>query len=196
MPTSLTKPAAATGRHGIPGIRWLLYLAGLTGLVRTAGEFIGEAGAPAEDIDPAIRTEPADLNPKAVVWTAICLLLGLWAIVVAVYPLFRYLQYERTGGLQPSKVLVSVPPLPPQPRLQENAKRDLQDLRAAENTALNSYQWVDRGRGIVSIPIGRAIQIVAQRGVPPSQPGGARYYNPQSGSRQTGFEGKVEPEPR
>lgn len=194
MPTTPAKSAAH--KRALPGVRWLLYLAGLAGIVRTAETSLGEAGASSDEIDPTVRTEPADLNAKAVFLTGVGLLLALWASVLAIYPLFTYYEYERTGGKSPWKVLRYLPPLPPQPRLQANAKTDLNHFRAAEDAALNSYRWVDRGRGVVSIPIGRAIQILAQRGMPPSQPGGTQYYNPQAGSRQTGFEGKVEPEPR
>ncbi len=123
-------------------------------------------------------------------------LLGLWAVVVTIYPVFQYFKYERTGGLEPSKVLVPLPPFPPQPRLQEDPAADLEQFRARENAELNSYRWVDRARGIASIPIARAIQIVARQGIPPSLPGGKQYYTPQAGSRETGFEGKVEPIPR
>ncbi len=62
---------------------------------------------------------------------------------------------------------------------------------------MNSYRWVDRANGVVSIPIDRAIQIVAQRGIPPQPaPNNMTYFDPQVGTRRTGFEGKVAPEPR
>jgi hypothetical protein len=87
-------------------------------------------------------------------------------------------------------------PLPPQPRVQSNPREDLRDFRAREISDLNSYRWVNRKKNVITIPIGRAIQILAQRGVPSSRPGGDKYYAPQAGTRETGFEGKVEPEPR
>lgn len=39
-------------------------------------------------------------------------------------------------------------------------------LYAAQNQKLNSYGWEDRSRGIVHIPIGRAIDLLLQRGLP------------------------------
>jgi hypothetical protein len=39
-------------------------------------------------------------------------------------------------------------------------------MQAAEDSLLKSYGWIDRERGIVRIPIDRAIEILAQRGLP------------------------------
>jgi hypothetical protein len=39
-------------------------------------------------------------------------------------------------------------------------------LRAWEDEQLHGYAWVDKGSGAVRIPIERAIEIVAERGLP------------------------------
>jgi len=39
-------------------------------------------------------------------------------------------------------------------------------MRADENKILSSYDWVDRDHGVVRIPIERAIEILADRGLP------------------------------
>jgi len=47
--------------------------------------------------------------------------------------------------------------------------RPVQELRAfreAEDERLSTYGWVDQSKGVVHIPIERAIDIVAQRGLP------------------------------
>jgi hypothetical protein len=166
------------------------------GLVRTAGESLDELGAGKEAIDPSTQAEGGDLNFTAVFIVGAGLLLSLWAIIVALYPLFTYFKYERTGGKAPSKVLAYVPPLPPYPRNESAPFIVLKQFRAREEAALNSYRWVDRGKGIVSIPIAQAIRIVAQRGIPPSKPGGTKYYHPSAGDMNTGLENKVERLPR
>jgi hypothetical protein len=56
--------------------------------------------------------------------------------------------------------------LPPEPRLQVNAPLDLQHWRAQEDSILTNYDWVDRNNGIVRIPIDRAMELIARRGVP------------------------------
>lgn len=81
--------------------------------------------------------------------------------------------------------------IPPEPRIQSAPQIDLQRLRAHEDAVLGTYGWVDKQAGTVHIPIGRAIELVAQRGLP------ARTGNepmptvpdtgPESGGPQTGI---------
>ncbi len=63
------------------------------------------------------------------------------------------------------------------PRLQSDPAGDLRRYRQEQRTALQSYAWVDRGRGLARIPIKRAMEIIAARGdaayaplVPPHVP--------------------------
>ena len=56
--------------------------------------------------------------------------------------------------------------LPPEPRLQEDPHLDLMKLRAAEDSVLGSYGWVNKDSGIVRIPIARAMQLLVSRGLP------------------------------
>jgi len=51
---------------------------------------------------------------------------------------------------------------PPEPRLQTAPADDLRNLRAAEQTRLTTYGWVDRKAGVVRIPIERAKELVAE----------------------------------
>ena len=39
-------------------------------------------------------------------------------------------------------------------------------MRAAENKILHSYGWIDEKKGVVRIPIERAMELTAQRGLP------------------------------
>ncbi len=56
--------------------------------------------------------------------------------------------------------------LPPEPRLQAQPVQDLQALHAAEDEVLQHYAWVDRAQGVVRIPIERAMELLARRGLP------------------------------
>jgi hypothetical protein len=70
-------------------------------------------------------------------------------------------------------------------------------MRAREDWELSHYYWIDKAKGEVAIPIERAMAILAARGVPPQkQPPGLELSQPEAGTRETGFEGKVAPEPR
>ena len=54
---------------------------------------------------------------------------------------------------------------PPPPRLQLDPPRDLARFRADEEKRLSTYYWVDKDRGIVHIPIDRAMRLLVERGI-------------------------------
>jgi hypothetical protein len=56
--------------------------------------------------------------------------------------------------------------LPPEPRLQVDGSLQIHDLRTKEDHMLTSYAWVDQKNGTVRIPIDKAMDILAQRGLP------------------------------
>jgi hypothetical protein len=51
---------------------------------------------------------------------------------------------------------------PPGPRLQADPMREMDELRAAETAELSSYGWVDEAGGIASIPVDRAMALLAE----------------------------------
>jgi hypothetical protein len=48
----------------------------------------------------------------------------------------------------------------------ENLAAQMRSMRQTEDAVLFGYGWVDRKAGVVRIPIDRAIDLVARRGVP------------------------------
>ncbi|HYK37567.1 hypothetical protein [Alloacidobacterium sp.] len=59
----------------------------------------------------------------------------------------------------------------PTPRLQDDdGNLDTADLHAREDLLLDNYSWLDRSKGTVRIPIERAMELIAQRGLPVEQP--------------------------
>jgi len=79
--------------------------------------------------------------------------------------MFGYLNKQEVPG-PPASPVVKDRPLPPTPRLQTAPYDDLTRMRATEEEKLNSYGWVDRRSGTVRIPIERAIELTAERGLP------------------------------
>lgn len=64
-----------------------------------------------------------------------------------------------------------------EPRLQSNPTEDLRRFQAKQRQQLTGYAWVDRGQGLVRIPIDRAMDLIAARGAdayapldPPAEP--------------------------
>ncbi len=54
----------------------------------------------------------------------------------------------------------------PQPRLEENERTDLRSFIEDQDRKLATYDWVDKDRGTVRIPIDRAMELIVQRGLP------------------------------
>jgi hypothetical protein len=55
----------------------------------------------------------------------------------------------------------------PTPRVQtDDGNQDVAELHAREDLLLDNYTWVDQSQGKVRIPIERAMQIIAQKGLP------------------------------
>jgi hypothetical protein len=78
---------------------------------------------------------------------------------------FRYFVGHQGLG-PPASPFENVRMLPPEPRLQVSAPKDLKQYQAAQREILNSYGWVDEKAGIVRIPIDRAMDILLQKGLP------------------------------
>lgn len=53
----------------------------------------------------------------------------------------------------------------PQPRLEENERTDLRQFIADQDQKLATYDWVDKDKGTVRIPIDRAMELIVQRGL-------------------------------
>ena len=65
----------------------------------------------------------------------------------------------------------------PDPRLETDERTQLNSIRIAEERKLNSYGWVDEKAGTVHIPIERAMELLAQRGLPLRPQSGAQPQN-------------------
>ena len=68
--------------------------------------------------------------------------------------------------LQTSKVRERIENNFPQPLLENDERNELTEFRRQEEKQLNSYGWVDQKAGVVRVPIERAMQLMAERGLP------------------------------
>ena len=57
------------------------------------------------------------------------------------------------------------------PLLQVEPGVDLQNMLRDQAPGLNEYRWADRPAGTVRLPIERAMDLIAERGLPPVSPG-------------------------
>jgi hypothetical protein len=54
----------------------------------------------------------------------------------------------------------------PDPKLEEDERGQLNGIRLTEEQTLSSYDYIDQKAGTVRIPIDRAMDLIAQRGLP------------------------------
>ena len=107
--------------------------------------------------------EESDVSPWAVGKFAIGLALVCVISLALLFGFFRYLLSEE-GGKAPE-----IAKSPPNPVLETEPPVELKAFRAAEEHELNTYGWVDQQKGIVRVPIDRAIDMLAKKGLPARQ---------------------------
>ncbi len=118
------------------------------------------------------------------------LLFGLWLAVAAVvvqvgvWVLYRALARQETARERPLPPLVvsNLKRTPPEPRLEPLPLAPRAKLTEEENGILTTYGWVDRNRGVVRLPIDRAMEMLVQQGLPPSKPMAAAAPMPAPGA--------------
>lgn len=134
--------------------------------------------------------EPAEFDSEIGVRAIFGVLAGLALLVAvsfgAMFGLSAFLK-SRSVARDPEPLPVAEANQPrPRPRaaLQTDPVADMTKFAKEEEAALSAYAWVDRSAGVVRIPVDRAIEIVAERGLPvppplpvaaaPAAPGEAR----------------------
>ncbi len=124
--------------------------------------------------------ERRDLSPRSIalfgLGLAIAILLS--AVVVTLLQSYARSRYDRRQMPRPPSVTGEAT----EPRLQVNAPSELRTMREAEERTLGSYGWVDPQSGTVRIPVERAMEILARKGLP---------ARPQQGKREASS--KTEP---
>ncbi|MCL6624193.1 MAG: hypothetical protein K6T17_06190 [Fimbriimonadales bacterium] len=85
------------------------------------------------------------------------------ALIAGRYMLDAFTASARRQGEAQAQVS---PPAVPRPALQANPQMDIVELRRVEEGRLSSYGWVDKERGIVYVPIERAMELLTEKGLP------------------------------
>jgi hypothetical protein len=104
------------------------------------------------------KFEPSDADPRLIAAIAA----GIAVFLIA-SPLMLGVIYPAARA---NKGVSGNLPLPPEPRLQIDPRRDLDRLRADEDKLLTTYGWTDRDHAVARIPIDRAMDLTAERGIP------------------------------
>jgi hypothetical protein len=110
-------------------------------------------------------------------------LLGLFVAGVFTYfigrGLFAFLERQATKDQAPLSPLVTNAPVDtrhvakgypqsafPDPKLEEDERGQMIGVRLNEEQTLSTYDYIDQKAGTVRIPIDRAMELIAQRGLP------------------------------
>src|SRR5262249_39060768 len=109
-----------------------------------------------------------DWNLKYVLVGVLTLVISVTVILVASWWIFCDLHGSAESRVLGTGLAQGV--LLFEPRLQISLSADWRLLLAQEKAGPRSYRWVDRLRGIVPIPIDRAMELIARRGFPSTQP--------------------------
>lgn len=125
------------------------------------------------DIPPEDRHERTDAKLAVAVWFGIGVVVLTGGALFGMYALFESLETaaderDQVALVTEGAVETDLGEQPPSPAEQ------LQDLREYEQSTLESYQWVDRTKGTVRIPIEKAMEIIVERGSARGGTGGAR----------------------
>jgi hypothetical protein len=115
---------------------------------------------------PNVGHEESAVELRPILLFALILVVVSALSFAGVWLMLDFLRLNRARTDTPLSTLADPQSLPPAPRLQVFPSRDLQQTRQMEDVILHTYRWVDRDAGVVGIPVERAMQVLAERGLP------------------------------
>jgi hypothetical protein len=108
--------------------------------------------------------ETSDVHPRGVLMLAGALIVVAIVVHLLLWWLFQRLEARASQADPPVSPLARQAGRAPGPDLE--LKLNYGDFEAADRSQLESYGWADREQRVVHIPIERAMQLLAQRGLP------------------------------
>jgi len=91
------------------------------------------------------------------------LIIGTFLVSLLVIGIFQFFKTTYKPDVAAKE---NVQVIPPEPRVEEHPAEQLQSIKAREDHVLSSYAVIDKSQGIVRVPIDRAIDMLAQKGLP------------------------------
>ena len=130
---------------------------------------------------PPLNHELSDADPSPILKFLAFLVVTTAVIAALVVFFYNYLERREAGektARYPMSLTGGERPLPPLPRLQNYPFQDIKELRQNDKPLLSTYEWIDRNAGTVRIPVDRAMDLLAERGLPYRKPGEASATPP------------------
>jgi hypothetical protein len=107
--------------------------------------------------------EQSEVSVRLIVVSLAFLAVATLIVLVLVVGIFRYF-YDSNGTAEATRL--SQPVVPPEPRIEVAPYEQLQQLRVKEDHVLNTYALLDKSSGTVRVPIDKAIDLLAAKGLP------------------------------
>lgn len=143
--------------------------------------------------------ERRDLQPSRIIYFLLALVVATALSLFGLRGLYVYLDHREKADQPAVNPLLTNAPgetrhiaagYPqaafPSPKLEEDERGQLNDIRMKEEQTLYSYGWIDEKAGMVHIPIERAMDLLVQRGLPVHGQGMQDSASAKSGSREKG----------
>jgi hypothetical protein len=124
------------------------------------------------------RPEPPDVAVGPVLWGALGSLILMGSAVAGLHAVFVFNVPNRQ---------VPSPAAFPQPQLQTDEVAQRQRIEQQQRQLLTGYAWADRSKGLVRIPIARAMDLIVARGADayaPLLPAGPALSSPSGGAER------------
>lgn len=110
--------------------------------------------------------EQRDLSIRGLALGLVALIVVTALSAVAMAGLFNWMESRAVANEAAPLPVGPADKVPPQPRLETTPSTVLATLRASETYLLDGYSWVDRDAGAARIPLARAMDILAEHGLP------------------------------
>src|SRR5882724_9082233 len=114
----------------------------------------------------SVGHESRDADIQPILLTGFGLALCVVVVGLIVYGTFRYLATHPGTSVQPNPMAIFDSQSPPAPRIEEHPAIEIQQLHAQEVQTLSTYGWIDKKKGLVRIPLDRAMELQMERGFP------------------------------
>ncbi|HYL34943.1 MAG TPA: hypothetical protein VEV17_03400 [Bryobacteraceae bacterium] len=106
--------------------------------------------------------EHREVDVRLILASLFALLIGAFLVCLLTVGIFQFFH----NTYQPDRAASLPAVVPPEPRVEDKPFQQLQNLHAFEDHVLTSYAVTDKKQGTVRVPIDRAIDMLAQKGLP------------------------------
>ena len=121
--------------------------------------------------------EREDLSPSGVIYFMVGMAVVVTVLILIVLGMYHFLNSYQEAHQPALSPLVTAPADTravshedtqtfPQPRLEESERAQLRQVIEDQDRKLATYDWVDKDKGVVQIPIDHAMDLIVERGLP------------------------------